>query len=108
MKIRRTPIGVQRVCVEATRVDEEAREWEDVVVDGLATGTTGRYRIAADGDGTLVHLEVETRAHRLGRLLTPLIERSSGPVLAAGFGHLKLILESAETPVPVRSGAPGG
>jgi hypothetical protein len=94
-KVRRTPLGVQSLTVEATRFDEAAREWDDLVVDGLAKGSIGRYRIVAGGTGTRLVVDVETRARGIGRLLGPLIDRSSGSVLRAGLERLKGILELA-------------
>ena len=93
-KVRRTPLGVQSLTVEATRVDDAAREWDDLVVDGLAAGSIGRYRVAADDSGTRVTIDVVTPRRGARRWLSPIIERSSGPVLKAGLERLKLILEN--------------
>jgi len=95
VKVRRTPMGNQRFTVEATRVDHEAREWEDVVLDGAVAGSTGHYRIVPDGDGTRVHLVVVMRTHGLARLLAPMIDRTSRADLAAGLRGLKRVLESS-------------
>ena len=93
-KVRRTPIGVQSLTVEATRVDLAAREWDDLVVDGLAAGSIGRYRVAPDGAESRATIDVETPSRGARRLLGPIIGRSSGAVLQAGIGRLKQILET--------------
>lgn len=92
-KERRTPIGVQGLMVEATRVSETDHEWTDVVVNGLATGTTGRWRIDAEGEGSRVRIAIDTPQRGLARWLAPLIERSSGEVIAGGMPRLRRILE---------------
>jgi hypothetical protein len=96
-KARRTALGIQRLTVEATRVDEAGREWEDKVIAGLATGTTSRCRIVAEGAGARVEMAMETPSRGLARLLTPLIERSAATVVGDGLERLKHILESADS-----------
>jgi Polyketide cyclase / dehydrase and lipid transport len=92
-KVRRTPIGTQGLTVEATRVDDIEREWTDVVVKGLAAGTTGHCRILPEGAGSRVRISMDTPRHGLARWLAPIIERSSGPVIGGGMARLRDILE---------------
>jgi hypothetical protein len=106
-KVRRTPLGVQALTVEATRVNDTEREWSDVVVSGLATGTTGHSQILADGAGSRVRIAIETPRHGLGRWLAPLIERSSGAVIAHGLERLKELLNGDGLDAEHRSDRPG-
>jgi hypothetical protein len=106
-KVRRTPLGVQALTVEATRVNNADREWSDAVVSGLATGTTGHSQILTDGAGSRVRIAIETPRHGLARWLAPLIERSSGAVIAQGLGRLKGLLEGDGVDDERRSDQPG-
>jgi Polyketide cyclase / dehydrase and lipid transport len=106
-KVRRTPLGDQALTVEATRVNETEREWSDVVVSGLATGTTGHSQILADGAGSRVRIAIDTPRQGLARWLAPLIERSSGAVIAQGLVRLKGLLEGDGVDDERRSDQPG-
>jgi Polyketide cyclase / dehydrase and lipid transport len=107
-KVRRTPLGVQSLTVEATRVDDANREWNDVVVKGLATGTTGHCQVLADGAGSRVRIKVDTPLQCLARWLAPLLERSSGAVIARGLERLKGLLEGDGVNDEPRSDQPKG
>jgi hypothetical protein len=94
-KVRRTPFGQQRFTVAYTRVDQQLHEWEDLVLDGAVRGSTGHYRVVADGSGSRVALDVVMHGAGIGRLLMPMIVRTSRTDLAAGLERLRVVLESA-------------
>lgn len=99
-KVRRTPFGNQRFTVEYTRVDSERREWEDVVVDGIVRGSTGHYRVIPESGGSRVLLDVVMRYSGLGRLLGPMIDRSSRADLGAGLERLRTVMEQQDSRTP--------
>jgi len=94
-KVRRTPMAEQRFVVEYTRVDEAAREWDDLVVEGSVAGSTGRYRVSPDGLGSRVVLDVRMTARGIARLLMPVIDSTTRRDLKGGFERLKEVLEAA-------------
>jgi hypothetical protein len=51
-KVRKTPFGKQRFTVKVTRFDDAAREWEDVVLDGIWwPARRVKYRVEPVGGG---------------------------------------------------------
>ncbi|MBM4409560.1 MAG: hypothetical protein FJ038_13425 [Chloroflexi bacterium] len=95
VKVRSTPFGKQRFTVEYTRVDHSAREWDDVVVDGMVRGSTGHYRVTSTGPGSRVDLDVVMRGVGFMKVLMPVIDRSSRVDLAGGLQRLKVMLEGS-------------
>lgn len=106
-KVRRTPLGVQQLTVEATRVNVADHEWNDVVVKGLAAGTTGHYQILPAGTGSRVRIAIDTPRQGLARWLAPLIERSSGAVIGQGLERLRHVLEGDGVDADRHSDDPG-
>ncbi|MBI4200156.1 MAG: SRPBCC family protein [Chloroflexi bacterium] len=93
-KARRTPMGVKQFTVEIVEMDEAARKWTDLTINGGFRGTRGRWEVQPQGTGSRVHLRAEMNAPGLMKMLLPLIDMSAKKALNVEFQRLKQVLEA--------------
>jgi hypothetical protein len=96
-KMRKTPMGKQRLNERVVEIDEAARHWAEVTVDGPLRGSRVTWQVEAEPDGSRVRREAQMRAGWPMRLLLPLINRASSKDARAEFMELRRLLESAPT-----------
>ncbi|MEZ4401235.1 MAG: SRPBCC family protein [Kofleriaceae bacterium] len=94
-KVRRTPTGPQETfTLEIVAMDEAARRWVDVALDGDLADTRVEWSLHPVDDGCRLDVRVQLHAHGLFKRLMPVLWRTARRQLRIALGSLKLVLEA--------------
>jgi len=93
-KLRRTPLAEERFTLEIVAMDEAARRWADVALDGDLAGTRVEWAITPTADGCQLDVRVELHAHGLLKRLMPVVWRTARRQLRTALDSLTRVLEA--------------
>ena len=102
-KVRRTPVGQERFTIEIVELDEAARRWVDVAIDGYLKDTRITWQVTPVEEGARVDVTVELHAQGLLKRLVPVMRRTARHQLRTELESLRRVLEAgavAEAPPP--------
>ena len=108
-KLRRTPIAQDRFTVEIVEMDEAARRWADVALDGTLAGTRIDWQVTPVDGGCRVDVRLELHAHGLLERLMPVVRRTAARQLRTALDSLGRVLDAGrgEPVAPPASPSPG-
>lgn len=93
-KLRRTPIAEERFTIEVVEMDEDARRWADVAIDGNLADTRIDWQVTPVDDGCRVDVKVSLKAHGLWGRILPVVWRTARHQLRAELDSLRRLLEA--------------
>jgi hypothetical protein len=94
-KMRQTPTGKIEFTSEVTAYDEQKRFFEDVVLDGMAKGSRGRWAVEPTSQGARLSVDIVMQAQGLWKLMLPMITSSTRTNIESAMRQLKAILEQS-------------
>lgn len=105
-KVRRTPLAEERFTLEIVAMDEAARRWTDVAVDGDLAGTRVEWAITPTDEGCRLDVRVELHAHGLLKRLMPVVWRTARRQLRTALDSLTRVLEAGRATPPSTAATP--
>ena len=93
-ELRRRDHEAGRFTLEIVAMDEAARRWADVALDGDLAGTRVEWAITPTADGCQLDVLVELHAHGLLKRLMPVVWRTARRQLRTALDSLTRVLEA--------------